>query len=121
MEPIHESPPPVWPLVQELVAVGGLLHDVITHMEAFDASGAGHPEAPPVPVVLATLLTEVLAPYGAARRAAIDAAAEVLADVLGILEDELLLVTPEPADADPGRRRRGTRSRPLRRRRPGGA
>ena len=88
-------PSPVAPLVRALVPVAGQLHEVLAHMELCSAQGRSHPDAPPIPDVLAALLDGILAPLARRRPEDAEAATRVLRGVSEAIERELLLVTPD--------------------------
>jgi hypothetical protein len=92
----HAIPSKAWPFVEQLVPLAGQLHLLLTHMEQFEADGRSAPDAPPVPDVLAGLLDSVLTPLGRRRADDLAVAADVLAAVARVVEEELFLVTPPP-------------------------
>ena len=98
------QPAPATPLdayVAALLAIHGQLAGVIDHMMAFQASGRSAPDAPPIPVVLAGLLTDILAPLaGDDGRTDLEVAARLLEAASDLIGSELLLVNPDvPEDS----------------------
>jgi hypothetical protein len=72
------------PLAEQLVAVGGQLHLMLSHLEACDA---------PDPVeALTGLLDAILTPLARRRPDDVALAADVLAGVAAAIEDELLVL-----------------------------
>jgi hypothetical protein len=92
----HTIPSKAWPLVEQLVPLAGQLHRLLSHMEQFEADGHCAPDAPPVPDVVASLLDSVLAPLGEQRAEDLATAADVLAAVAKVVDEELFLVEPSP-------------------------
>jgi hypothetical protein len=90
-------PSKAWPFVEQLVPLAGQLHLLLNHMEQFEADGHSAPGAPPVPDVLASLLDSVLTPLGRQRPDDLAQAADVLAAVAKVVEEELFLVEPRRA------------------------
>ena len=90
----HAIPSKAWPFVEQLVPLAGQLHQLLTHMEHFQAEGHSAPDAPPVPDVLASLLDSVLTPLARRRADDLAAAADVLKAVGKVVEEELFLVEP---------------------------
>ena len=87
-----------------------MVHGILSHMEAFKASGASAPDAPPPPDVLRALLTEIFEP----RLADLDdrelaAATTILSSISHAMEREFLLVPVRPRRDRPSRRRRPRR------------
>jgi hypothetical protein len=85
-------PSPAEPLARELVQTGGQLHLVLAHMEQYVANGDAAPDTPPIPEVLASLLSDILTPLARTRPADVAAAAAILEEVGKIIESELFLV-----------------------------
>jgi hypothetical protein len=98
---------PLEVLVASIVETGGMLHGILSHMEAYAASGASAPDAPPPPVVLQNLLTGVLDERpGIADRTDLADVADVIAQVATAMADDLFLVAPEPPRLNRAARRR---------------
>jgi hypothetical protein len=104
------TPTPLASLVDAVVSNGGMVHGLLSHMEASQASGFSAPDAPPPPDVLRTLLTEILEPRVADLEGHdLAAAAAVLHSVSVAMETELLLVPVRPRRHRPAPRRRPRR------------
>ena len=90
-------PSKAWPFVEQLVPLAGQLHQLLAHMEQFEADGHSAPDAPPVPDVLASLLDSILTPLGRRRPDDLANAADVLQAVAKVVDEELFLVDPQRA------------------------
>ena len=73
------------PLAEQLAAVGAQLHVVLAHLEACGA--------PDPPAALAELLDAILVPLARRRPADAVLAADLLADVGGVLGNELVTLS----------------------------
>jgi hypothetical protein len=92
---------PLGVLVEEIVDIGGTLSQIAAHMAEFRASGRSSPDAPPIEVVLRSLLEGVLAPL--AEQNAPDAIAEaagILTAAHELICSEILLVPPDLDEND---------------------
>lgn len=92
------APSPAEPFVRALVPLAGQLHLLLTHMERFEEEGLSHPDAAPVPDVLAALLTGILAPLARRRPDDLDVAATLLDEVGRAVEDELFVLPVAPRE-----------------------
>jgi hypothetical protein len=79
------------------VPLAGQLHLLLTHMEQFEAEGLGHPDAPPIPHVLAGVLVQALARLARERPGDLAVAADLLDAVSRAVEEEIF-VLPIPRE-----------------------
>jgi hypothetical protein len=87
-------------LVAELIGVGGMFAQILSHMEAFAAAGKCAPDCPPRNVVLQCMLEDILRPkLGGRRKSRLELTTKMLKRIAGAMESELLLVSPEFMDA----------------------
>jgi hypothetical protein len=78
---------------------------VLAHMEQHLANGDSAPDAPPIPDVLASLLSDILTPLARRRRDDVATAADILALVGATIERELFLVVGDGCLRSPACRR----------------
>jgi hypothetical protein len=96
-------------LCEELQRWVGTLGPIVAHMHMSQATGASAPDAPPIPEILQSLMSETLAPladdYGEAD---VERATALLNDAGRIIAAEIVLVPLDAAGPLPrnGRRRR---------------
>jgi hypothetical protein len=87
-------------LVAELVPVGGMFAQIVSHMEAFAASRPCDPERLPMEVVLEGMLEDILRPVFSGRNSSDLAVTTVLLKLIAdTMQNELLLVSPDFVDA----------------------
>jgi hypothetical protein len=86
-------------LVIELLACGGVLSQMISHMAEFSASGRSAPDAPSIPEVMHTLIRSVLngVERGYSKRD-IRVATRIVDDVTTAICDDIYVVNPEMFD-----------------------
>ncbi len=87
----HVPQPALDDFVGELVEAGALLSQVVAHMHSSESSSS----SPPIPVVLAGLVTSVIERVAIDHgRVNLEIATAVLSDAVGAMHSEILLVPP---------------------------
>jgi hypothetical protein len=80
-------------LVEQLLGIGGVLSQMISHMAAFEASGRSAPDAPPVLEVAHELIRSVIGPVIARHPAAdLETATTIVDEVTTEICDEIFFV-----------------------------
>ena len=98
MEP--NNTPPLDELVATIVGFGGPLTSIVSGMLEWQAAGRSSPDAPGIPEVLTTLLTDVLADLRDDTPAAdLRTTASVLRRVTDTICSDLYVVDPRMLDA----------------------
>ncbi|HEY2769627.1 MAG TPA: hypothetical protein VGI87_03630 [Solirubrobacteraceae bacterium] len=86
-------------LVTELLACGGVLSQMMSHMAEFSASGRSAPDAPSIPEVMHTLICSVLDHVERRySRRDIRMATRLVEEVTTAICDEIYAVNPEMFD-----------------------
>jgi hypothetical protein len=116
MTHMHHSGPAVRTVVDTAVDFGCQVATILSHMEAFRATGASAPDSPPPVEVLRTLLCDTATPALSERdEAELLWAAHVVSILVKTIEDEILLVDPRemqrPRTVSPRPRPRSGRRR----------
>jgi hypothetical protein len=84
-------------LTTQLLACGGVLSQIISHMVQTEAAGRSAPDAAPIPEVAHALIREVIGTMAAAHPAAeIKMTASIIGEITNAISENIFFVPPEP-------------------------